>query len=133
MHSSSHLPGWKDNRLGCCQLNRALFNKRRVETEPHGSQTTLWCLSRSRAECRSGYGGFQQMDFGWLDQQMHAHRGNTLSAEQPVRAAAAPSTVLGLLLHLHQSKWKSCFLSRWMCVQTCVRTCVGVCVFLLEY
>lgn len=73
------------------------------------------------------------MDFGWLDQQMLAHQGNTLSAEQPVRPAAAPSTVLGLLQHLHQSKWKSCFLSRCVCVHACVRACVCVCAFLVEY
>lgn len=72
------------------------------------------------------------MDFGWLDQQMLAHQGNTLSAEQLVRPAAAPSTVLGLLQHLHQSKWKSCFLSRCVCVHACVRACVCVYVHFLS-
>lgn len=46
---------------------------------PHWTQTTQWCFRRSRDDCRGGYRGFQQMDFGWMNWQSLPHQGHTLS------------------------------------------------------
>lgn len=74
------------------------------------------------------------MDSGWLDQQMLAHQGNTLYAEQPARPAAAPSTVLGYYSTYINLNGNHVFFPD-VCARACVcaSMCVCVCVFLVEY